>query len=154
MNKQQKIYILTGAVVTVWGLVGFQIFNHLQPKKEPVAIIATQPFINENRIQERVQYTVSRYDRDPFLGNVYKKKKKKKKKLRPRNNMEPIVFPDILYQGIVSGNNQTSYVVSINGQQEIVKVGQTYQNLKIIKGSNKQLVVRFKGKQQTFLLQQ
>jgi hypothetical protein len=56
-----------------------------------------------------------------------------------------IVFPSIQYNGSVKNNKGKSYILTINGKQDIVKIGQVLQGVQLIKGSKNEVSVKFKN---------
>ncbi len=86
--------------------------------------------------------------RDYFLGKLYRKKKKikpVKKTVTP-----PVIFPPINFIGIIEGTT-TSYIIQINGRQEIFKKGQTFQGITLKRVKNKSIIIKYKGASKTIL---
>lgn len=144
MKKQYKTYILIIAVLIVWGIIGVQIFSYLNPKEEeelPSLVSEQKSFRKETKIRE--SYKVKTHQRDPFLGKIIIKpitiKKTKKKPV------EPVVFPSIIYHGIIESGKNKSFIISVNGVQNVLKVGQTMQEIRLLSGDKKQINIRYKG---------
>lgn len=141
MEKKHKTYILLGAVLIVWGIIGFQIINYLSPTEEEIPVVTYEEYKSEIK-KERELYSVKIRDRDPFLGEIITKPKHiitvKKKK-------EPVVFPKILYNGIVESGQNKAYIITINDKQEIVKINQVINGIKLLKGTSKEITFLYKG---------
>ena len=50
---------------------------------------------------------------------------------------------------MIKGNVSQSYILTINGRQEIVKLGQATQRVTLIKATMKEAVVKFEGEIKT-----
>lgn len=154
MTKQQKTYLLLTATLIVWGIIGYQIFNRLNPKKVSLAAITTEKYTPQKLI-EVTPYTINVDYRDPFLGKfttgvkaISKNKKKKKKTKKERKKL----FPKITYHGIIEGTSQ-SFVISINGNQETFILGQTINNTTLTEANSEKITMRFNDEIKTFTQQ-
>lgn len=149
MKKQQKTYLLLFAVLIIWSIIGYQIYSRLNPstpKLEKVQVTST--FVKE-KAGVTSFYKVSETYRDPFLGKYPQKKKKKtiKKKIVKQKSTTP--FPNVVYNGIIKGSTSQSYILTINGRQEIIKLGKEIQKVTLIKANAKKAVVKFQGESKT-----
>lgn len=147
MNKKQKTAFLLVLVIGIWGLIGYNIYRYLNPE-EPVF----EKQIQKNHIIEegsklKDSLTISSY-RDPFLGII-----KTKRKSSNSQSSTIINFPIVIYHGLVNGNNMKSYIISVQNQQEIVKIGETFLNVKLISANAKQIAVAHKGTRKIIKLQ-
>ena len=88
--------------------------------------------------------------RDPFLGTLLVKKKPIKRTSKKTIKKEVISIP-LLYHGSVSKQDSKTkvFIVSINGQQHLMKLGQTINEVTLIKGNSKDIVVTYKGLKKT-----
>lgn len=151
MKNKKNIYILLPAVLIVWGLVGYRIFSTITPKttfhqQNTAYTFALKPLHQQERFSIRANY------RDPFLGTINspQKVKRKTKKAEPPIARNP--FPEIDYKGLVSGSGDSSpvFIIAVNGQQFFFKKNTSFAEVKLVKGNNKEVVLRFKGRQQSF----
>ena len=154
MKKQQKTYILLIAVLVIWGIIGYQIYIRLNPPAPELNIAKLNTnFVRQQTIQSSFYELKTSY-RDPFLGGFPKKKRiVKKKKVIPKAK-PTIPFPNVVYNGIIEGNSSTAYILTINGRQEIVKLGQEVQKITLTKATKKEVVVQFEGISKTILSKQ
>lgn len=154
LKKQQKTAILLVGVIIVWGLIGYTIYKRFNPP-DPVNKV---PMINGTFFKGLdttiVFYEVSAGYRDPFLGRYPQKKKEVRSKQKNSPPKIEVVFPNVVYNGIISGNNTTSFIFTINGQQEILKIGETFAEVKLIKANAQEARVLFKGVSKSFLLEE
>lgn len=148
MEKKKKRYLLLGAVLIIWGLIGFQIFQYLTPKEEKLISSKVTDYSPTIKQTKKKGYTISEYIRDPFLGGIYKKKTRK----TPVKS-KPMVFPTITFNGMVKGDKQKTFIITVNNQQEVLKVGQVFQEVKLVKGNSKEIKIRYKGNYKTISLQ-
>ncbi len=146
MLKQKKTLILLVAVLVVWGIIGFQIFSYLNPEEEELQEISIEEFSPIVKKQKET-YQVKIHKRDPFLGKLLIKPKTVK---RPIVKKDPIIFPSIQYNGIVESNKKKAFVLTVNGQQKVLNKGQTFNEVKLIRGTSKEVLLSYKGKRQTF----
>ena len=80
---------------------------------------------------------------------LIKKKPEEKPKVKPKS--DPFVWPSIVYNGTVSNQNSKEKisVLTINGQQHIMKVGQTMNGVKLLRANNKEILISYKGTKKT-----
>lgn len=140
MNKKVKTYVLLGLVGCIWGLIGYNIYSYTNPSIE-----LTEPIIHKSSLKGKKNEStkaleISNY-RDPFLGRIVNNKKKKKA-IQPKAT---IIFPATIYHGLVDGNNVKSYIISVNNLQEVYKIGDSFNNVKLISANSKEIVVEFQG---------
>ena len=149
MTKQQKTYVLLAAVLLIWGIIGYQFINQFSSNNTEVSTTSSFNFIPK-KIKQQESYTVKADYRDPFLGKLPSDKKKKiyKKKKTPKTN---IPFPSIIYSGVVEGGSK-SFILTINGVEEIMSVGQTLHKVTLKKANQSQIVVVFNSVSKTIQL--
>lgn len=151
MKNKNRTYLLLVAVVAVWGTIGYKLYSNMNPHVEKTKVIANTDF---KRIQtsKGEQRTIQPDYRDPFLGKIYRKKTPAKP-IKNTVKKPPVVFPPIQFVGFISGNTD-SFIIQINGRQEIFKKGQTYQEVTLKKGDAKRIVIQYKRASKTILRMQ
>lgn len=149
MTKQQKTYVLLAAVLLIWGIIGYQFFNQFSSNNTEVTASSSFEFVPK-KITKQETYTVNANYRDPFLGKLPSDKKKKivKRKKAPKTN---IPFPSIIYRGVVEGGSK-SFILTINGVEEIMSVGQTLHKVTLKKANQSQVIVVFNSVSKTIQL--
>lgn len=150
MKKQHKTYILLIAVIGIWGAIGYQIYKRMNPSIPELANIEVQNTFQKIPETKTEFYQLQKDYRDPFLGGYPKKKRTKTK---PKPEKPAIPFPRVVYNGIIQGGKKTTYILTINGQQEILKKGDVFQKVKLIKADKEKAVVRFLKETKTILKQ-
>lgn len=150
MKNQTRTYVLLVVVLGIWGVVGFRLIATLNPEVQkdatPEDRVTFSPI--ENISDET--FSIQLPERDPFLGTLHIKKESKVDQKSPINK-EPIVWASVLYHGAIArqDSNQKIYIISINGQQHIVKVGHDIEGVKLLKATDKAIVVSYKGLKKT-----
>ena len=146
MKNKNRTYILLVAVAAVWGTIGYKLYSNMNPSTEKAAIIANTDF-ERIQTQKGEQRAIQPDYRDPFLGKIYRKRVQPKT-IKKTIKKDPIIFPPIQFIGVISGNTN-SFIIQINGQQEIFKKGQAHQGVTLQKGDMKSVTIRFKGTSKT-----
>lgn len=146
MKNKTRTYLLLAAVLAIWGIIGFKIVTTLNPeapeaKKQDEMVVFTP---KSHTVKDT--FSIHPTQRDPFLGTLYVKKQES---TTPRitTPKEAFVWIPILYHGTVSkqDSKEKLYILSINGQQHIMKIGQEIQEVKLIKATNTEILVSYKG---------
>ena len=146
MLKNKKTPILLIAVLIVWGIIGFQIYRYLNPDEEKLQEISIEEFKPIAKKQQET-YQVKIHERDPFLGKLLVKPKKITRTIVKKT---PITFPNVLYNGIIESTKKKTFIMTINGQQKEISIGQTFNEVTLLKGSSREVLLRYKGKKQIF----
>lgn len=139
-------------VIVIWGLLIYKIVDAFSSESIDIAKTKRANFKPLKGIQKDT-FSLAPVETDPFLGTVYSKSKptsqNKNSTYKPKGEKQ---WPTIGYFGIVADKKSTSsvYIVSINGQQFLLKKGDTLQKLKIIKGSEENIFIRYEGHTKEF----
>jgi len=150
LKNKAKTYFLLLGVLIIWSIIGFKIVATLNPDAPDLVQQDDTVLFDPQMIQETYAFSIRPSERDPFLGTLYVKKKTSTstKKGKPK---EEFVWVPILYQGMVSkqGSKEKIAVLSINGQQHIMKVGQEVNGVALIRVTNTEILVSYKGIKKT-----
>jgi hypothetical protein len=120
----------------------------LQPNAGTTAIEIQRTFTPQ-KYTEKEFYTIKEPYRDPFLGKFPATKVIRTKKVKKLT----VVFPSIVYNGIISGNTSQSYILTINGRQELFKLKETLNEVTLLKATVVEVMISYKGNKKTILLQ-
>ncbi|MCF6347007.1 MAG: hypothetical protein L3J20_01745 [Flavobacteriaceae bacterium] len=153
MKNKKNTYILLTAVLLVWSILGYRIFSTVNPNKEKRQTVIASNSFKPQLVKESETFTINTDYRDPFLDKLSKKKVVKAKKvIRTTRKTPKTPFPAIIYKGLVSSKRkqQQVFLINIDGQQYFFKKNNTHKEVKLLRGSNKQVVLRFQGQQQSF----
>jgi hypothetical protein len=152
LKKQQKTYILLIAVLGIWGAIGYQIYVRMNPPAPKIGSLPAQSSFQRQSIKTQSFYQLQEPYRDPFLGKFPKKKATVQGKKRVFENKPTIPFPNVIYNGMIEGNS-TSYILTVNGKQEILEKGATHQNVKLISATKEEAIVQFQKERKTIVKQ-
>ncbi|MCD2260794.1 hypothetical protein [Psychroserpens luteolus] len=152
MKNKTKTYLLLAAVLGIWGTIGYKIINGMSPDdtiiQENDFDLSFNPKIND----ETKTFSIETLDRDPFLGTLSNNQKERTTTTVLKSTPESIDnSPLIIYNGLVKKLNSIDqvFIVSINGNQYLLKKGQTADSIKLIRGSEKEITIGYRNKSQT-----
>lgn len=153
MKKNNKTYVLLALVIGVWGIIGYKFFSAVNPAtpKDIVQVTSDKIFIPQE-LKERTVFSIAANYRDPFLGTanalktVRKASPKKVKKQLPKKSIQ--------YTGFIgdTNSNENIFFVTVNGQQQMMSVNETFQDVKLIRGTKSSVKVKYGGTSQTIQL--
>ena len=147
MTKQTKTYTLLIAVLGIWGTIGYQIYQRMNPNVPQIKELKVQNTFQKIPIAETSVYKLREEYRDPFLGGY------PKKKITVVNKTSKTPFPNVSYNGTIQIGKRNSYILTINGKQDILKKGDIFEKVKLIKADKEKAVVRFLRETKTILKQ-
>lgn len=151
MGSKLKTYILLALVLGIWGGIAYKIFSGLNPEQESTPSQNFNVAFKKPEVTKTVKFDIKPLSRDPFLGTLLiqrpPKKIKKKTLVKPKTQWLPIQ-----YNGVIQKDDGSVklYIISINGQQRILKKNQSFKDVTVIKGSNNEVTLQFKGEKKTF----
>lgn len=139
---------MLAAVLGIWGTIAFKIINGLSPdlsqSSEPVLDVTFKP----KTIKTIDTFSIQNVERDPFLGTLSASKTNNKPKATKNSNQIVTKHqPKITYAGLVKKQKTADkvFVVNINNQQYLLKQGQTADSVKLLRGSTKEITIRYKN---------
>ena len=153
VKNKLKTYALSVVVVTIWGVIGYQIYSALNPSEEELGVPQVPLSFNSETVTQRDTFSIQNNYRDPFLGKLPDNKRPLRtvKTQRRAKTVDTVVFPNIQYKGMVqrSGGGEAVFAISINGMESILGAGQSYQDVQLISGKAQEILISFKGKRKT-----
>lgn len=151
LKSKKGIYILLPIVAIVWGAIIFQVVDAFSDN-ENVVVNTTNIQFKTIKTKERSKFNISQVIRDPFLGTLYLPKKEPIKKNKRSVKKDTIKWPTIRYKGLVSAQDASVsvFLIEINGADQILKIKETYNEVKLLKGNSSSIKLRFKGKTKQF----
>lgn len=152
MKSKRNIYVLLSAVIVLWGFIAYRIFASINPSKSTNKVLAKiEKFLPKKTIAKETYIIQANY-RDPFLGTMVKSIKKTIS--IPKQKKEKVVFPTIEYKGVFSSSlkKNTVYLIIINGKQEMFKIKEVHQEVKLLQGNKEKITVKYQKEKQTFYL--
>ena len=151
MKTKSKTYLLLGLVCCIWGLIVYKVFSGLhQEKAPPVAAHFKTTFSKSSNFAVDT-FTIQNVNRDPFLGTLLKKPKVVKKAVKPVVRKPEVQWMPLVYNGSIKRDDGASqlFIISVAGEQRILKVGQTFKGVTLLKGSEKEVVLEYKASKKT-----
>ncbi len=155
MKNKTKTYILIVLVLGIWGTIGYKIITGLSPNL-PVSVednllVSFSP----EKIKKLDTFSIQTVDRDPFLGTIRRtdiKKKSTNTFKRKQSNINSKAQID--YLGLIKNHNssQQVFIININGKQNILKKGQVVENVKLLQGNSREIVISQNGERHVIKL--
>lgn len=154
MKSKKNIYILLPTVLLVWGLIGYRVFAGLDPDKDMVDSMPMTKEFKPLKLVANNNYTIEANYRDPFLGTLENRVFNKTIPKKVYKQKEEIVFPEILYKGIFSPGDYSKsvFLILIDGEQEMFKLREIHQEVKLISGDKEKIIVKYKKEKKTYYL--
>lgn len=149
MKNKTKTYILLTLVLGIWGVIGYRILSVANPTLPDIAQQNGDVNFKPKTRIENDTFSIKTVNRDPFLGTLLIKKKSKPRRTKPK---EPFIWKPVIYHGIISNQNSKTkvYIVSIDNQQHLMKLGQVVNEVKLIRGNKNSIIVSYKGDRKPF----
>jgi hypothetical protein len=129
----------------------YQFFSY-STSDETLENTSTEFNVKPFKLKERTTFTVNVAYRDPFLGKMYvtptsnlKKSSSKTKKV-PKT-VETIVWPPVLYKGMISDAKEKNkvFIMTIAGHDYFMKKGDTENEIFLRDGDKESVYVKYKG---------
>lgn len=137
--------MLLVVVLGIWGVIGYKVYSALHPEM-PKIIPNKNPSKSFKRvpIAKKDTFSITMVKRDPFLGTLYSPKKVSKKTTKSTKKVVNENIPQVTYHGNIAKQDGIAsiFVVSINGNQHLLKVGQKANDVTLLKGNSKEIFVR------------
>jgi hypothetical protein len=160
MKNKKNIYILLPLVLFVWGAVLYQVFSFTN-HDEIISSNNPEFIIKPLKIKEREAFVINVNYRDPFLGKMYAPETDSKLKATASKTKkapavkEPLVWPVILYKGLISDTKDKNkiFMLIIDGHNHYMKIGDTDNEIYLKSGDKESIYVKYKGNLNIIMLQ-
>lgn len=156
MKKNTKTYILVAVVVLIWGLIGYKVLSTVNHESEKASLAVVSEF-KPVPIKKKDTFSIVADYRDPFLGTIKKPVVKTiKKTSKPKIKKEAVPEINVLYTGHITDSNtkEKIFFVSINGQQQMMSINNTINEVTLISGNKSKIKVKVQKKVKTISLQE
>lgn len=155
MKKQHKTYLLLAVVLLVWGMIGYKFVSAINPSVENNNTAVTAEKFVTKEIKEREQFTIVADYRDPFLGTMKTPSSSRKKKVSKTVKKE-LPKKNISYTGFITdkASKQKIFFITIDGQQQMMSLKDTFKEVKLIQGTNSYIKVSYNGISEKIILAQ
>lgn len=148
MKGKNKTYLLLAIVLGIWGLIIYQFVGAFNPPEEQVVQDSADQVFKPKEVKERELFALALNYRDPFLGTVDAPKKKVLKTKKATVPKKVVPTKSIQYTGFIKQKNskQLIYFVTVEGRQQMMKINDTFQEVKLVKGTKNSIKVKYSGK--------
>jgi type II secretory pathway component PulC len=159
-NKKATYFLLPIAAI-IWGLIIYKIFvpETVEENNFSMPAIAKSKESTKMRIDT---FDLQLNYQDPFLKNVKNAAvsnpnnqagKEQEQKTKAKTEEKPVVFPEIIYEGIVKhiSRGKALVIVNINGKSQFLQTGDSFENIKLIEVHNDSIVVKYEKQNKTIL---
>lgn len=155
MKNKKLLYILIPLVLLVWGAIIYRIFNVVKVSDSNEVQRSTF-YGNESNQNQIDTFSIQPNYRDPFLGGRAKKSILSEnkgsnvvanpivvKKITPSST----IWPNLIYGGLIKNqkSNKELALVQINGQANIMKIGDVQGEIELTKIFRDSIEVKFRG---------
>lgn len=141
------------AVLSVWGIFGYKIISTLSPVRPETHSQQLSVTFNPKPAIVNDTFSIEPVLRDPFLGTI---KNKKVSSVITTKRTVSIEWPKVIYGGMVKKQNTNAhiFVLNINDTQHLLKKGQRVNDITVVRGNSKEVVIRYKNEPRTITLQE
>ena len=141
-------------VAGIWGVIGFKIIRAANPSPKPMAQTPVQKSFVPQQAKQRDTFSIAANYRDPFLGTL--QRPRKTKQTSPKKVRKKVPEKNISYTGFIAGNNSAENVffVTVDGQQRMMELNDTFNGVKLLRGSKSEIRVLCLGRTKNIGLQQ
>jgi hypothetical protein len=142
---------LLAVVLGIWGTIGYKIINGISSDAPPLALQEFDNTFKPKSVVEAEAFSIQHIERDPFLGTLTSTKKKKTTVISNNAPKPNVTNKIITYSGLIQKQTTTDqvFVINIDNNQYLLKKGQTADDIKLVRGNAKQIVIRYNNKLQT-----
>ena len=149
MKNKNITYLLIVVVLLVWGTIIYRIVN-ASGSDTPIVLSDNNTEILIARADEQpASFSLKLNYRDPFLGTVTVSKSKSKTNIAPKvQKVEPVInWPNVTYGGLIKNDNQNVKLafVAVNGRSSIMKVGDSFLEVKLLANYGDSIQVEFEN---------
>lgn len=161
MKKNNTKYLLGLALVGVWGVLGFRIYEKVNPSNNFQLVSSTINTPVESNLPTRNYQLSLGYD-DPFLEKKLKRAKpvavqqpsdkitRRRKNQKKRPEKKRVIFPQIIYKGNMKmkGGREVA-LMNVDGQFVQLGKSENYKDLNVLQVYPDSVRIAFSGVEKT-----
>lgn len=165
MKNKKLLILLIPATLLIWGMIIYKIFSVVSGGDNVGQVQRTVSVVNNDTNILTDTFSINPTYRDPFLGKSNKialNANVGNSTLKTINSPKPIIpssssinntFPKIIYGGMIKNkqSNKQLVLIQINGQSNIMKIGDIVSEIELTKVFRDSIEVKFK-KEKKFIL--
>jgi len=150
LKSKGSLYILFPVVILIWGAIIYKVVAALGDDTIDQPKIPLEITIIKGRTVKDT-FSLLQVERDPFLGHSYKKSVVRKS--NGENIKKEVVWPEIQYLGIITGEGTAAavYILQLNGKQLLLDSSGTDEGLKLLNGNSDRVELKYLGDSRVFL---
>lgn len=154
MKNKKLLYVLIPAVIFIWGAIIYKVVIGLSGSDGNSFQEIKMTEIKSNEVSNDT-FSINPTYRDPFSGKRVKNSNPISGSFTNQlnaNTSPQTKWPEIIYGGIVKNqkSNKQLVLVQINGQSNIMKAEETFNNIEVTKVFKDSIEVKF-GKEKKFI---
>jgi hypothetical protein len=165
MKNKKNIYILLPLVLLIWGAVMYQFFSFSNSSLEEIKH-NEEPVFKPLVIKKREPVILEVQKRDPFLGKfevssasnrtVTSVKRAVKNNSVVAKKKDPIIWPIIIYKGIVSDTKDKNkvFMLVIDGRTFLMRTKNKENEVLLIEGDRETIEVVYKNESKFILIEE
>lgn len=153
MKKNNKTYLLLAVVIGIWGVIAFKLLSGSNSESDRMTEVASNEVFVPKQLKQRDTFSLAVNYRDPFLGTIHAPKKVKKRTIK-KTVKKAVPQKAISYTGFITdkSSKQKIFFVTIEGQQHLMGINETVQEVKLVRGTKDKIKVRCNGTTRTISL--
>jgi len=153
VKKNNKTYVLLAVVISIWGIIGYKFISTINPAPKEIVQTTSDKIFTPQQLKKRTVFSITANYRDPFLGTV-STPPKKVKKTTFKKAQKQVPKKSIQYTGFIgdTNSNENIFFVTVNGQQQMMSVNDTFQEVKLVRGTKSTIKVKYGGATRTIQL--
>lgn len=141
--------MLITIVALLWGILIYKLVSDLSDDPITAQSLEVSAFKAPKASQKEIIHLLP-VERDPFFGESYIPRSNTKRDTAPHSEKETTPWPQITYKGSIQGERKSSYVVGINGQDHIMELGETINEVTLVRVTLSEASFKFRGKTKKF----
>ncbi len=155
LKSKKALYVLLPLVAIIWGVIFYRIFSAVKPAEGGQKEVFFQAGFTSGPLSADT-FNISADYRDPFLGKMTTTAENEKPKIpavkKPQPKPEPVAWPAVVYKGMIRNqkSNKQLCLVSIAGQDNMMKVGDVYAEVELRKLFKDSIEVTYKNETKYF----
>jgi hypothetical protein len=151
------LYLLIPLTLLIWGLIGIRIAGHLNKPVNP-SNVNLKSYNDKPEASVRDMKIIAANYSDPFLDRPLLSQKSNFNDVslsrnKTNNNLKKdnLQWPSIRYGGRIVNKKSKSalYLIQVDGKNQIIKNGEVFNNLKLIKVFPDSIIVKLKNHTKT-----
>lgn len=155
-KSKRNTYILLVVVLVIWGLIIYKFFTYRQSGTAMSQTSVEQGLARKPiDVKKPEVFTIEVNYRDPFLGKMNQTGQVKKSNVLRKKEVQPTVWPSIIYKGVVSDSKEKKkvFMLLIDQKPFFMKEKQLEGGVLLKSGDRKSITVQYEKQENKIYLQ-